>query len=178
LTLVTAVDRLVKFLDCLQWSPLSGPERHICRTGRQKCAATLSGEASSMASDATVIRQWQQKNLSAMESRAVTAPPSRANGGNFRLLSSCHRSSHCSVHRHWSRDRARPSCCSARRRLSRRHVGSALHDHAASSALHDRATSVKGSTPRRLGRRRSPPRSSSLTAVLPCLGCLPCCRSS
>jgi hypothetical protein len=43
-----------------------------------------------------------------------------SDGGKFHCLSSCRRLSHCSVRRRWSRNRARPSCCSARHHPSRR----------------------------------------------------------
>jgi hypothetical protein len=41
------------------------------------------------------------------------------------------------------------------RAAARRHTGAAPHDHAASSAPHDRVALMKGSTPHHLGHRRS-----------------------
>jgi hypothetical protein len=139
------------------WSPLSGLGRHIFRTGRRKRAAALSGEASSMALDATVVRQLQRKNPSAMESRGGNSSTFAPDGGNFRSsLPAVARATAPSVVAGATAAHVRAVASPAIiRAAARRHTGAAPHDRAASSAPHDRVALMKGSTPHHLGHRRS-----------------------
>jgi hypothetical protein len=123
-----------------------------------ECAIRF-GEASSTAPDATVVRQSQKEKSICYVVRGVNSSTFAPNGGNFCLISSCRRSSHCSVGRRWSRGRARPSCCSACRRPSRR-LPPRRGCPARSRCL------IRSARPRRLGEWLdvSPPGPPSLTA--------------